>query len=251
MPTSQHVYTQQTQFWSTERAYVLGDIARAAGHRLFAAQPGEVVLDAGCGAGLETIKLARTGARACGCDLSHEMIDAARNKSLQEKQDISFDVANIAEHLPYADAVFDGIFCNAVLIHDSPDECQRFIAEAARVMSKGGRLLISVMHPYLYQEGSPNRLNQASWAQYTPLEANPDLTQSCQFQEIYRNSAGKEFVSDVWYHPEPMFRAMMLQNGFCPVHEQNLCVTPEALSLANASGPYGYPAFYQIMATKL
>src|SRR5262245_57447540 len=85
---------------------------------LLAPQPGEAVLDLGCGTGHLTAQIAAAGAVPLGIDSSPEMIDQARHAYPA----IEFWVGD-ARALEF-DARFDAVFSNAAL-HWAP--------EAARV----------------------------------------------------------------------------------------------------------------------
>ena len=58
------------------------------------------------------------------------------------------DVISFAAPLPFREGVFDSILCTSVLEH--VDNAEQAIAEIVRVLSPGGRLLITV--PFLYPE---------------------------------------------------------------------------------------------------
>jgi trans-aconitate methyltransferase len=95
-------------------------------------QPGERILDLGCGDGQLTLKLAATGANITGVDASPQMAAAARARGVQA------DVAS-AEALPYADGAFDAVFSNAALHwvrgHDA------MMRQVHRVLRPGGRFV--------------------------------------------------------------------------------------------------------------
>lgn len=97
-----------------------------------APQPGETILDLGCGDGQLTARLTTLGASVCGVDASPAMIAAARI------QGIDAQVAS-AEHLPFADASFDAVFSNAVL-HWVRDH-DAMMKEVRRVLRPGGRFV--------------------------------------------------------------------------------------------------------------
>jgi trans-aconitate methyltransferase len=97
-----------------------------------AAQPGEVILDLGCGDGHLTQRIAATGARVLGVDASPQMVEAARARG------VTADVAN-AESLPYPDGSFDAVFSNAAL-HWVRDQ-DGMMAAVHRVLKPGARFV--------------------------------------------------------------------------------------------------------------
>ena len=99
---------------------------------LLAAQPGERILDLGCGDGQLTQRIAATGASVAGVDASPEMAAAARLRG------IVVDLG-VAESLPYASGSFDAVFSNAAL-HWVRDQ-DAMLAEVARVLRRGGRFV--------------------------------------------------------------------------------------------------------------
>ncbi len=70
-------------------------------------QPGEQILDLGCGDGALTEQLAASGAIVTGVDASPTMLDAARKRNLNVEQ-------HNATELPYQNQ-FDAVFSNAAL----------------------------------------------------------------------------------------------------------------------------------------
>ncbi len=95
-------------------------------------QPGERILDLGCGDGALTEKLVALGATVVGVDNSEEMIAAARKRGLDAR------VAD-ARALPFENE-FDAVFSSAVLhwIKDDPDAP---VAGAFRALKAGGRFV--------------------------------------------------------------------------------------------------------------
>jgi SAM-dependent methyltransferase len=97
-----------------------------------AAQPGERILDLGCGDGQLTERIAALGASVTGLDNSAEMVAAARSRGIDACE-------GSAESLPFADASFDAVFSNAAL-HWVRDQ-DAMMAEVHRVLQRGGRFV--------------------------------------------------------------------------------------------------------------
>jgi trans-aconitate methyltransferase len=100
---------------------------------LLDAQPRERILDIGCGTGHLTAKIAESGARVVGTDLSPEMIRQAREKY----PEIRFEVMD-ARKLAL-DEQFDAVFSNATL--HWVKEPEQVITAVANVLRPGGRFV--------------------------------------------------------------------------------------------------------------
>lgn len=99
---------------------------------LLAPQPGERILDLGCGDGQLTMRLAATGAKVTGVDASPAMVAAAQSRGAEAAQ-------GNAESLPFPDQSFDAVFSNAVL-HWVRDH-DAMMSEVRRVLRPGGRFV--------------------------------------------------------------------------------------------------------------
>jgi 2-polyprenyl-3-methyl-5-hydroxy-6-metoxy-1,4-benzoquinol methylase len=107
------------------------------------------VLDAGCGEGYLSRRLAADGAKVTGIDSSASLIEAAQERNLKDTPPVKFDVGSV-EALPYADATFDLVACNHVM-NDLRDPSGP-IREFGRVLRGGGRLVILMLHPCFYNK---------------------------------------------------------------------------------------------------
>jgi len=98
------------------------------------AEPGGKVLDVGCGVGQVVQRLIDNGHEAYGVEVSGPNIEKA--KSVTERCQL-YD----GRTLPYGDAIFDSVGALNVLEH--VEEPEAFIAELARVVKLGGKIVVS------------------------------------------------------------------------------------------------------------
>ena len=107
-------------------------------------QPGETVVDLGCGAGFDTILAAQmvtSEGRVIGVDMTPAMLQKARrNGELLGLGNVDLREGYL-EELPIADATADVVISNGV-INLCPDKAT-VLAEAFRVLRPGGRLQIA------------------------------------------------------------------------------------------------------------
>jgi trans-aconitate methyltransferase len=100
---------------------------------LLKAQPGERILDVGCGTGHLTARIAQTGAKVVGLDNSPQMIEAAR-AAYPQLDFVLADASNFSFDLP-----FDAIFSNATLHWVT--EPEKAVMCMARILRDGGRFI--------------------------------------------------------------------------------------------------------------
>jgi ubiquinone/menaquinone biosynthesis C-methylase UbiE len=128
------------------RAHTLGDEGKFRREilQVAALQPGESVLDVGCGTGSLLIEAARSlgsGSRLHGVEPSSEMLVHAQHKAQQHIPEINF-VQGSADQIPFPDATFDVVFCTLVLHHLPAAMQLAAVQEMSRVVRPGGRLVI-------------------------------------------------------------------------------------------------------------
>ena len=107
-------------------------------------KPGEVVVDLGCGGGLDVFlaaaKVGPTG-KAIGIDMTPDMLELARANAIKTgHKNVEFFEATI-DKMPLADASVDCVISNCV-INLAADK-QAVFSEIARILKSGGRLAVS------------------------------------------------------------------------------------------------------------
>lgn len=100
---------------------------------LLAPQPGERILDLGCGTGQLTSELSRRGARVFGLDASPDMVSQAR----RQYPELTFQVGD-GQRLSF-ESEFDAVFSNATL-HWMP-RADDVASGVARALRPGGRFV--------------------------------------------------------------------------------------------------------------
>lgn len=214
-------------------------------------KPNENIFDAGCGEGLLTSYIAECGAKVTGGDRALPMLEHAKSREQNRQLGMRFVHCDIGKQLPVPEGSIDGVNCIAVLMHNSPKECASFFTLAFRALKSGGRIVVSITHPYQYQSGSPTTNGQSKWAQFDQLETGT-LDISRKFMEHYRNIHGQVFNAEVWYHPDWLFPKLLLDSGFVIVKRQDTYVRPEDVAQSPywEGSPWGHPAYLQFLAVK-
>ena len=146
---------------------------------MLAPQPGELVLDVGCGDGVLTQRIADAGAAVIGIDSSPEMIAAAQARGLDARVQSATELTFTAE--------FDAVFTNAALHWIKAADT--VIAGVSRALKPGGRFVgefgghgnvaaITVaLIAVLERRGIANAAARIPWFYPTPLEYKALLEQ--------------------------------------------------------------------------
>jgi arsenite methyltransferase len=128
-------------------------------------EPGETILDLGCGSGIDTILAARrTGpaGRVIGLDFLPEMLERTAAAAAEAGLDNVETLEGEMEALPLPDDSVDHVISNGV-INLSPRKA-RALAECARVLRPGGKFSVSDL-TIVEEELPPEVLTHpAAWA---------------------------------------------------------------------------------------
>lgn len=106
---------------------------------------GKRVLDMGCGEGSSTRIFAEAGAEMTGVDFSEVMIKAALEEEERNRLGIRYIIADAANLSMLETESFDIAFCYMAIMDIA--DFEGAIAEAARVLKRGGRLEVVMVHP--------------------------------------------------------------------------------------------------------
>ncbi|MFD5142745.1 class I SAM-dependent methyltransferase [Streptomyces sp. NPDC058401] len=133
---------------------------------------GRRILDAGCGSGPLTAALRERGAVVTGVDSSAGMLALARRRlggdaALYDAElhDAELHEVDLRDRLPFADGAFDDVVASLVLHY--LEDWGPTLAEFRRVLGPGGRLLVSVDHPfvaYTFQDPRPDYFATGSYS---------------------------------------------------------------------------------------
>lgn len=105
------------------------------------------MLDAGSGPGLNSIYLAKLGAKVSLLDIAPEALDIAKQYFDEMNLKADYVVGSIFS-MPFADESFDVVWNTGVLEHFEPELRKKAFSEMFRVLKKGGKIL--TLNPYLH-----------------------------------------------------------------------------------------------------
>jgi ubiquinone/menaquinone biosynthesis C-methylase UbiE len=109
--------------------------------RMLAPEPGELILDAGCGTGIFTEDIIETGARVVGLELAFDMLRRAVTKcSRRTFESIIGDI----QRLPFADDSFNKAI--SITAIEFIQDARRAVEELFRVTKPGGCIVVATLN---------------------------------------------------------------------------------------------------------
>ena len=137
-------YRFLTPFYDFIQKYIVGDVRYKT--RLIDqadVQPGQRILDLGCGTGTLAImvKQAQPSAEVFGLDADPDMLKVAKYKSSQLRAPVKFDVG-FTNKLPHPDSSFDRVLSSIMIHHLKTPDKELTAREVYRVLKPGGQLHI-------------------------------------------------------------------------------------------------------------
>ena len=151
---AQRIWDANARFWDA-RFGEGNDFQRTligpATERLLALRPGELVLDAACGNGAFSRRMAELGARVVAFDFSQEFLERARERTA-ERPDLDgridyhlIDAAGEAQVLALGPGRFDAAVCTMALMDMA--EIEPLLSAVGKLLKPGGRFVFSQTHP--------------------------------------------------------------------------------------------------------
>ncbi len=107
----------------------------------FSAYDGKKILEVGCGAGIDLIRFARSGADVIGVDLAETSIDLAQKYFELAGVDGEFRRMD-GEDLEFDDNTFDVVYAHGVIQYTA--NAQKLVNELYRVLKPGGEAIMMV-----------------------------------------------------------------------------------------------------------
>lgn len=130
------------------------------------------VLDAGCGGGWLTRLAAQQGAHVDGVDFSAALIAWAREVNADTSA--RHHVMNLCDLSAFGDGRFDLLISHCCL--QDVRDYRAALREMSRTLRADGRFIISVVHPWTWQDG-------AHWGPRAPGELFTGFIEDCRYLE--------------------------------------------------------------------
>jgi len=165
-------------------------------------QPGQRVLDIGCGTGVVAISAARHGAKVSGLDLTPVLVERARKNAGVAGVDVEF-IEGDAEAPPYPDNTFDLVLSQ--FGHMFAPRPAVVVREMLRVLKPGGRIAFSTWPPehvigqmfaLVARNLPPPPADAEPYAAARPLlpKSLPEALDALDNEPLFRRALGDTFI---------------------------------------------------------
>ncbi|MDD5193220.1 MAG: class I SAM-dependent methyltransferase [Candidatus Nanoarchaeia archaeon] len=254
-PSIQQSYQQQTEFWRKNYPKLVGDFEQ----RPLAVEilvnsfeddiKDELILDAGCGTGYVSRMLAQRGADVHGVDNSNKMLAIAEEIEKANPLGINYYFGDIT-CLHFGSDCYEGIICTGVVPYLSPEQYGAFLNEAKRVLIENCPLVITSIHPSMFNHGSPARKRGKCWVKLSPLE-DVSIDRSQIFSQQLYDINGNCFSSEIWHHPLSFLVNSLTKRNFRVEEVQEPVFREHYRRVSPSWGTeYDYPSHLIIKARK-
>ena len=166
---------------------------------------GKSILHLQCHFGMDTLSLARMGAKVTGIDLADKAIEEAKKLNDELKLDAEFICCNIYDLPENLDKKFDIVFTSYGVIGWLPDlkEWGKIIS---RFLKPGAMFYMIEFHPYLWMFDDEFKYFQYSYFLKEPIEETYSGTYADRNAEITNTTYG-------WNHSISEVIASLINNG--------------------------------------
>jgi ubiquinone/menaquinone biosynthesis C-methylase UbiE len=155
-------------------------------------QPGDRVLDFGCGSGYITVEMAKLAAKATGIDVHPHIASIRVPASLQGRLEY---IQTSGTTLPFPDGSFDRILASEVL--PMIPEPGPFLSEIKRVLKPDGRLVVAngLGHPAIEDAFATNSPRLAELARRYPERMPESYAEYCMRFQAIAGTARTRFMT--------------------------------------------------------
>ena len=159
---AQDVWNTNAEFWDArfgEGNDFQNLLIGPATERLLDLQPGDLVLDAGCGNGAFSRRMAQLGAQVVAFDFSRRFLEYARERTTDHRDRIDYKLIDATDEnqlLALGKNRFDAAVCTMALMDIAA--IQPLTSALSQLLRPGGHFVFSVLHPCF---NSPEGLRKA------------------------------------------------------------------------------------------
>lgn len=138
-------YNSQADRWSRDEPKYVSDFAARPRtlNKVIELGRNQDVLDAGCGEGYFSRKIAPYSKTVTGFDISVGMIEQAKKKEQENPLGIRFSVGDV-RNIDLKNSQFDVYVSNCVANYLYPEELKSFYSEASRVLRPDGHFIVLI-----------------------------------------------------------------------------------------------------------
>lgn len=165
---------------------------------------GKMVLEVGCGAGVDSAEFARNGARVISTDLTRTGTELTRDL-LKESGLPRAVIQSDAKALPFKDGTFDCVYSFGVL-HHFP-EIEAALAEIHRVLKSGGQVMVMLYHRdsllYAYSIIYWRGIKEGLLKTLTPeqlVSRYSERNEDCPYTRVYTKEEARALFSKWFSH---------------------------------------------------
>lgn len=155
---TRRLWNQKAAFWD-EKMGEGNEFQRTligpACERLLLLQPGEIILEVGCGNGVFARRMARLGVHVVATDFSARFLECAQARSIEHTNHIEYrllDATHEDEILALGARRFDAAVCTMALMDMT--EIEPLMRGIRQVVRPGGRFVFALSHPCFNHTGT-------------------------------------------------------------------------------------------------